>query len=169
MTNTHVGTTGSPRRPPSLETRPKRSTIGKTDGSIIAPIIVTQMPTYQPRPPRSVPGPPSIPRMRSTVTIHATSAPPRSHVAVHTGRGRNRSICGRNIFVPPAAKIKPEQAKLHGDEGLSSGVSGFDMPDGVRCLAQRVGAPDHRRDLSGLGQLGQNDHVLRAELCEEGQ
>src|SRR3954453_14585316 len=148
MTNTHVGTTGSPRRPPSLETRPKRSTIGNTDGSIIAPIIVTQMPTYQPRPPRSVPGPPSIPRMRETVTIQATRPPPRSPVAVNTGRGRNRSICGRNIFVRPAAKIKPEQAKLHGDECLSSGVSGFDMPDVLRRLAQWVGAADDRRDLS---------------------
>ena len=42
--------------------------------------------------------------------------------------------------MPPAAKIKPEQANLHGDEGLPSGVSGFNMPDGVRRLAQRVGA-----------------------------
>jgi hypothetical protein len=50
------------------------STIGATDGSIIAAIIVTQIPTYQPSAPRSVPGPASMPRMRETVTIHVTSA-----------------------------------------------------------------------------------------------
>ena len=52
----------------------KISTIGATDGSIIAAIIVTQTPTYQPSAPRSVPGPASMPRMRATVTIHVTSA-----------------------------------------------------------------------------------------------
>ena len=35
----------------------EESTIGATDGSIIAAIIVTQIPTYQPNAPRSVPGP----------------------------------------------------------------------------------------------------------------
>src|SRR2546423_14689023 len=45
-----------------------------TDGSIIAAIIVTQIPTYQPSPPRSVPGPASMPCMRSIVTSQATSA-----------------------------------------------------------------------------------------------
>ena len=40
------------------------STIGAADGSIIAAIIVTHTPTYQPSPPRSVPGPASMPRIR---------------------------------------------------------------------------------------------------------
>jgi hypothetical protein len=62
-------------------TRAKKSVIGATDGNIMAAIIVTQMPRYQPRPPRSVPGPSSIPRIRATETIHATSAPVRSAVA----------------------------------------------------------------------------------------
>jgi hypothetical protein len=39
------------------------STIGAAEGSIIAAVIVTQMPRYQPRPPRFVPGPASIPRI----------------------------------------------------------------------------------------------------------
>ena len=55
-------------------TRAKASTIGATDGSIIAAIIVTQMPMNQPSPPRSVPGPASIPRIRSIVTTQETSA-----------------------------------------------------------------------------------------------
>ena len=69
----------SARKPPgrlarSFLTRANARTIGDTDGSIIAAIIVTQIPTNQPSPPRSVPGPASIPRMRSTVTIQETSA-----------------------------------------------------------------------------------------------
>ena len=48
----------------SFGTLSKRSTIGSADGSIIAAIIVTQTPSYQPRLPRSVPGPASIPRIR---------------------------------------------------------------------------------------------------------
>ena len=48
----------------SLDTRWKSNTIGAADGNIIAAIIVTQIPTYQPSPPRSVPGPASTPRIR---------------------------------------------------------------------------------------------------------
>jgi hypothetical protein len=61
--------------------RAKTSTIGITDGSIIAAIIVTQIPTYQPTAPRSVPGPASIPCIRWYVTIHATRAAPMSATA----------------------------------------------------------------------------------------
>ena len=67
----------------------KASTIGETDGSIIAAIIVTQMPMNQPRPPRSVPGPASIPRIRSTVTTQETSASARSSVAMLSGLSRS--------------------------------------------------------------------------------
>jgi hypothetical protein len=61
------------------------NTIGATDGSIIAAIIVTQTPTYQPRPPRSVPGPASIPCIRSTVTIQAARAAARRCAAIPIG------------------------------------------------------------------------------------
>src|SRR5438128_10390296 len=65
----------------SLETRAKSSTTGRTAGSIIAAIIVTQTPTYQPSAPRSVPGPPFMPCMRCTVTSQAANAPPSTTVA----------------------------------------------------------------------------------------
>ena len=65
------------------------STIGAAEGSIIAAIIVTQMPTYQPSDPRSVPGPMSMPRIRSIVTIHVTSAAPRSSAAMPIGLARS--------------------------------------------------------------------------------
>ncbi len=64
------------RRSRSAEMRWKRSTIGTAEGSIIAAIIVTHTPRYQPSPPRSVPGPASIPRIRCTVTIHVISVAP---------------------------------------------------------------------------------------------
>ena len=51
---------------------------GAAEGSIIAAIIVTHTPRYQPSPPRLVPGPASIPRIRSTVTAQAASAPATS-------------------------------------------------------------------------------------------
>src|SRR5205823_4898349 len=62
-----------------------------SDGSIIAAIIVTQVPRYQLRPTRSVPGPAFIPRIFCTVTIQATRAPPAS-VAACSKRRRVRSI-----------------------------------------------------------------------------
>jgi hypothetical protein len=61
-------------------------TIGAADGSIIAAVIVTQMPRYQPRPPRSVPGPASIPLIRWAATTQATSAAASSVAATRRGR-----------------------------------------------------------------------------------
>jgi hypothetical protein len=77
-----VGTSGVPRFARSRPTREKSSTIGAVDGSIIAAIIVTQIPTYQPRPPSAVPGPSSIPFIRATVAIQAASAPASSTAAM---------------------------------------------------------------------------------------
>ena len=71
-------------------TRANASTIGATDGSIIAAIIVTQIPRNQPSPPRSVPGPASIPRMRSNVRIQAASVSPSRTAATPTGLNRSR-------------------------------------------------------------------------------
>jgi hypothetical protein len=66
--------------------------IGTTEGSIIAAIIVTQTPRYQPSPPRSLPGPASMPRIRSTVTIQVTRAAASRKTLIEialsrTGRG----------------------------------------------------------------------------------
>ena len=44
----------------------------------------------QPSPPRSVPGPASIPRIRSIVTIQVTSDAATSPVAITTGPGPSR-------------------------------------------------------------------------------
>src|ERR671918_1032162 len=69
------------------------ATVGATDGNIIAAIITTQTPTNQPSVPRSVPGPSSIPRIRSTVDHHATAASARSR-AMRPGRVRTAANAG---------------------------------------------------------------------------
>src|SRR5436309_13656282 len=58
--------------------RENSATVGETDGSIIAAIITTHTARNQPSAPRSVPGPSSIPRIRSTVDHHASAARPKS-------------------------------------------------------------------------------------------
>src|SRR4051812_12739235 len=64
--------------------RAKSSTTGAADGNIIAAVIVTQIPTYQPRPPRAVPGPMSMSRMRATSTSHVASDAAASAAATAT-------------------------------------------------------------------------------------
>src|SRR5215216_3930712 len=49
-------------------------TIGATDGNIIAPIITTQVVRKNPSAPGSVPGPASMPAIRSPVTTQPTAA-----------------------------------------------------------------------------------------------
>jgi len=48
--------------------------VGQADGSIIAAIIAIHTPANQPGVPRLVHGPSSIPRISTTVTVHATPA-----------------------------------------------------------------------------------------------
>ncbi len=75
------------------------NTIGATDGSIIAAIIVTQIPRNQPSPPRLVPGPASIPRIRCTTTIHVTS--PAATSSTTTVMGAMRMDGGRAVLSVP--------------------------------------------------------------------
>src|SRR3989442_823749 len=85
--------------------RANRRTTGAADGSIIAAVIVTQMPRYQPRPPRSVPGPMSMSRMRATRTSQVTSDAATSAAAmandlracVATAEGLDRTNDGNGI------------------------------------------------------------------------
>ena len=50
------------------------TTIGAIEGNIIAAIITTHAVTQKPSPPRSVPGPASMPSIRSPVIAQATAA-----------------------------------------------------------------------------------------------
>src|SRR6266540_7220952 len=122
---THVGTNARPCRLRSPEMRANRSTIGATDGSIIAPIIVTQIPRYHPSPPRSVPGPASIPRIRSTVTAHAATAPAPSTIVVRLRAMRCSVIlasfpCSSPLDVPEDENSSPRDGYERGRLGPAS-------------------------------------------------
>src|SRR4051794_18118 len=75
------------------------ATVGATEGNIIAAIITTQTPTNQPRSPRSVPGPASMPAMRSAVDHQPTppsarstaTSPSRARTATNAGLSPSRS------------------------------------------------------------------------------
>src|SRR5712691_3936784 len=111
----HGGTTVRPRRARSAETLSKSSTIGATDGSIIAAIIVTQTPRYQPSPPRSVPGPVSIPRIRCTVTIQVASAAASTTVLTTNGlRLRNQAWRSVLIAVGWTRLVRPVDRRVVG-------------------------------------------------------
>jgi len=81
--------------------------IGRIEGNIIAAIITTQTPRNQPSPPRSVPGPASIPFMRSPVMIQAriASATKRPMRPSWTARGRFAGFSERvGTIASPAAE-----------------------------------------------------------------
>ena len=89
------------------------STIGAAEGSIIAAIIVTQTPTNQPRPPRSVPGPASMPRIRSIVTIQVTSAAASSRRGdQRPGRGAAERAAPVPTGRPPVSSSAEEYSKV---------------------------------------------------------
>src|SRR5271157_5352309 len=81
--------------------REYRATVGETDGSIIAAIMTIQTPRNQPRVPRSVPGPSSMPRMRSTVH-HQPAAASANSSAISTSRLRAAAKAGRSPLPSPA-------------------------------------------------------------------
>src|SRR3954447_15286441 len=69
------------------------ATVGATDGNIIAAIITTQTPRNHASAPRAVPGPASIPAMRSAVDHQATAASANSR-AISPSRARAASSAG---------------------------------------------------------------------------
>ena len=73
--------------------RAYRETVGATDGNIIAAIITTQTPRNQPSAPSAVPGPSSIPAMRSAVDHQATAASANSR-AISPRRARAAANAG---------------------------------------------------------------------------
>src|SRR5918994_3083513 len=68
------------------DARARATAAGTADGSIIAAIIAAHTPRNQPSPPRSVPGPASIPRIRSRVTAHAAAAAVKNTSVVLAGQ-----------------------------------------------------------------------------------
>jgi hypothetical protein len=56
---------------------------------------------------------------------------------------------------------------LDGDHDLSSGVSLFQMTDGLGDLTERIRRVDDRRDLAALDQVLEHDQVLALRLRDE--
>ena len=106
------------------------SVVGAADGSIIATVIVSQMPANQPNDPRSVPGPASMPRICSTATAHATSAAASTGVrtAVVWRATRDRLVVCTRSRVSPAGP--PRQPRL--------------PYDGAQILRHDLRLPDER-------------------------
>ena len=73
------------------------SAIGATEGSIIAAVVVTQTPRYEPREARPIR---SMPRINSKVAIHAASEPATSAAAV---RKTPVSVTRPEGYVRPSA------------------------------------------------------------------
>ena len=55
---------------------------------------------------------------------------------------------------------RPFEFASHSDDDFSSGVSLFQIPDGLRDLAQRVRRVDDRCDLPGFDELLEDDQLL---------
>src|SRR5438445_8399673 len=94
----------------SFMSREYNATVGATDGNIIAAIITTQTPRNQPKPPRLVHGPESIPRIARVVQTQPPAAranntamrPSRARAAAYTGP----SPAGRStVGVGPAVSV----------------------------------------------------------------
>src|SRR5215211_6156085 len=100
--------TAAPRSRLFLWIREYMRAIGRIEGNIIAAIITTQTPTNQPRSPRSVPGPASIPSMRSPVMFQARIESAISRPIRPSWTARGRFARPRGVPVPAAADARPD-------------------------------------------------------------
>ena len=149
MTNTHIGTEPALRGGPLHSTHARREAHRKTDGDVIAPMIVDPSPDV-PNRGRLDPCPaprPSPASAISTVRSTQTSAPrggPRSRP--HWAREESEHLRTRYVGAPGREGWSRRRTNLAVMIGPPQAVSGFTMPDGAtawlsgRC--QRHRAPD---------------------------
>jgi len=100
----------------------------------------------------------------------ATHQPVYTEVRTHAPWGVYRGVRnppGDLVRWPPVTFSPPEWPQessfgfaSHGDDDFSSGVSLFQITDGLGDLAQRVRSVDDRCDLSGFKKLFQNNQIL---------
>src|SRR4051794_28521834 len=126
-------------------TRSYTTTIGSTDGNIIAAIITTQTTMKNPSVPGSVPGPASMPSIRPAVTVQATTA----------------SASSKHASTASARAIRPRGARA-----TNSARPGERRRE--RRLARVVERQPERGDLAPLrardrqGRTGRMEHALEA-------
>src|SRR5215210_7544724 len=135
------------------------ATVGATDGNIIAAIITIQTPRNQPSAPSCVPGPSSIPAMRSAVDHHATAAS-ASRRAISPSRARAAANAGARPRPParPASAARGEPAALTSrrpgevrrrERGLALVLD----PEGADVRAGRLG--DRQLGAGGMEDAGE--------------
>lgn len=74
------------------------------------------------------------------------------------------AIPSLRISVLLRALTRPALRDSYGDDDFSSGVTLFQVADGLRRFAQRIRPVDHRRDLACLDELLQDLQVLPASF-----
>src|SRR5438093_2714028 len=128
--------------------REYKATVGETDGNIIAAIITTHTPRNQPNVPRSVHGPLSMPRMRSTIHHHPIAARTKSKATSPT---RVRAAAKAGARPPrPGTRSCAEAIKRSGSPrelgGRETALSLIFDAEGVDARACRLGDREVRRD-----------------------
>src|SRR4051794_35373776 len=147
------------------------ATVGATDGNIIAAIITTQTPRNQLSAPSAVPGPSSIPAMRSAVDHHATAASAKSS-AIRPSRARAAAKAGARpprSATPPAAVTSGRPREVGGREPRLALVLD---PERADARARRVrdrqlgpGGMEDAREPRRLARLAPERHdVLDLEV-----
>src|SRR5215207_693088 len=129
-------------RGPRRAMRAYSATVGDTDGNIIAAIITIHTPRNQPTAPRLVPGPSSIPPMRSAVDHQASAARPNS-AAIRPRRARAALNAGPRP-VPRSSRAGGEATALTSGrprEGRvrEAGLALVFDPEGADARARRLG------------------------------
>src|SRR5215203_7083399 len=82
-------------------------------------------------------------------------------------RGELRLGDGLRIYLLRDSVNRPFGLVSHADDDLSSGVSLFQITDGLGDLTQRVYPIDDGCDLTGLDELLEDEHVLVVLLIDE--
>src|SRR3954451_19145012 len=147
------------------------ATVGATDGNIIAAIITSHTPRNQPRAPSAVPGPSSIPAMRSAVDHHATAASANSS-AISPSRARAAAKAGaspRPRMTSPAALTSGGPGEVRRGERRLALVLDPERADagarGARDRQLRAGRVEDAGELRGLARgRAERDDVLDLEV-----
>src|SRR5689334_22389553 len=130
--------------------------VGVTVGNIIAVIITTQIPRNQPRLPRLVHGPASMPCISRTVHTQLIAATAKS-TATRPQRARAAAYAGARPVLPPCAT---------GDDAMGSGSPGeLGLGQSRLALVGDAEGVDARARRLGHGEVGPDrvEHAVEAD------
>ena len=133
------------------------ATVGATDGNIIAAIITTQTPRNQPSAPSAVPGPSSIPAMRSAVDHHATAASANSS-AIRPRRARAAAKRRRQAASARSAVALTQAAQAKRDVE-NPDLPSYSTPNAL--MLERVALAIVSSEPAGMEDAGQPRRLAR--------